>query len=523
MGRVFAVARGRRFCARAFSAALVAHCAAAGFVLEATPAAALGYYARPDGAEPQPRAERKAARRAKAAGQAREAKSAKPQAPAPQHPLFAVISLGGQHITIYNHNGVVERSAVSTGKPGHPTPEGFFTILGRERFHRSNLYSGAPMPFMQRVTWSGVAMHSGVVPGYPASHGCIRLPGGFAAKLWGLTRIGERVVIVPQDVTPSEISHPALPTPKMRAPAEIEARSVSSGWQEASVAGASPALVDPHRYAKQLQAKTAVDAAEATKTAKESAAEVAPKQKEAARANVELKAAEAAANLAKTKAEAAAKALDSATPERREAAEAAKTVADATLVEATTRLEAAKTSAAAKSAEAAEATRRIKETAEAATAAVKADKDARLRTEPMSILVSKKDKRIYVRQGLTPIFDAPATIRDPEKPLGSHLYIATAPEGDGALKWSVLSLPVRGLAEPRANRKRKGQVEDIATAAHAHGVSSPAEALDRIEIDDGVRDRIAERLWLGGSMIVSDQPPSNETSSAGTDLTVKLR
>ena len=98
-------------------------------------------------------------------------------------PLFAILSLSEQHISIYNGAGLVARSKVSTGMPGHRTPTGIFSIIGRERWHHSNIYSGAPMPYMQRITWSGVALHLGVVPGYPASHGCIRLPSGFAERL----------------------------------------------------------------------------------------------------------------------------------------------------------------------------------------------------------------------------------------------------------------------------------------------------------------------------------------------------
>ena len=94
----------------------------------------------------------------------------------PTGPLFAILSISNQHISVYNSGGLVTRSKVSTGMSGHRTPMGIFSIIGRERYHSSNIYSGAPMPFMQRITWSGVAMHLGVVPGYPASHGCIRLP-----------------------------------------------------------------------------------------------------------------------------------------------------------------------------------------------------------------------------------------------------------------------------------------------------------------------------------------------------------
>ena len=130
-------------------------------------------------------------------------------------PLFVVVSLNDEHIRVYDDHGLVTSSIISTGVPGHPTPKGVFTILGRERFHASNLYSGAPMPYMQRVTWSGVAMHVGVVTGHPASHGCIRLPAAFAVKLWGMTKIGERVVITPSDVEPEGFSSPLLPVAKM--------------------------------------------------------------------------------------------------------------------------------------------------------------------------------------------------------------------------------------------------------------------------------------------------------------------
>ena len=159
-----------------------------------------------------------------------------------ERPLFAVISIADQHVSIYNNQGLVARSAISTGMPGHPTPKGVFTIIGRERYHRSNIYSDAPMPFMQRITWSGIAMHLGVVPGHPASHGCIRLPAEFAAKLWGLTRLGERVVISPQEVTPIEFTHPMLPAPKMRVARSSGSRLAASGsrlWSAASDQSAS--------------------------------------------------------------------------------------------------------------------------------------------------------------------------------------------------------------------------------------------------------------------------------------------
>src|SRR5262249_44706135 len=155
----------------------------------------------------------------------------------PTGPLFAILSLSDQHISVYNSRGFVTRSKVSTGMPGHRTPIGIFTIIGRERYHSSNIYSGAPMPFMQRITWSGVAMHLGVVPGYPASHGCIRLPVGSAQRLWGLTKIGERVVIAPHEIAPSEFAHPRLPVPKMRPSPIPLAENVLAKATEVAAAG----------------------------------------------------------------------------------------------------------------------------------------------------------------------------------------------------------------------------------------------------------------------------------------------
>ena len=87
---------------------------------------------------------------------------------------------------------------------------GVFSIIQKHKLHHSNIYSGAPMPFMQRITWSGVAMHAGVLPGYPASHGCIRMPMAFAARMWNWTKMGARVVVTPGEITPASFSHPLL-------------------------------------------------------------------------------------------------------------------------------------------------------------------------------------------------------------------------------------------------------------------------------------------------------------------------
>jgi len=113
----------------------------------------------------------------------------------PPGPLHLIISIRKQQMTLYAGGQPVAHSQVSTGVPGHPTPQGVFSVLEKQIYHESNLYSSAPMPYMQRITWSGVAMHQGIVPGRPASHGCIRLPAAFAKRLWGITKVGARVII----------------------------------------------------------------------------------------------------------------------------------------------------------------------------------------------------------------------------------------------------------------------------------------------------------------------------------------
>lgn len=116
-------------------------------------------------------------------------------------PTVVVVSLPEQRLHVYRGGQRVGVSTVSTGKPGNETPTGVFPILQKKRAHRSNLYDDAPMPYMQRLTWDGVALHAGQIPGYPASHGCIRLPHAFAAKLFTLTERDNTLVVVADDIT----------------------------------------------------------------------------------------------------------------------------------------------------------------------------------------------------------------------------------------------------------------------------------------------------------------------------------
>src|SRR5207342_2775141 len=144
----------------------------------------------------------------------------------PAGPLIIVVSIGSQHVTVYDNGTPIATGPVSTGMPGHPTPMGVFSVIQKDRYHHSNIYSGAPMPFMQRITWSGVAIHEGVLPGHPASHGCIRTSHDFAQKLWPLTKLGVRFIVARSEIVPIDFEHPKLFVPKEKPP---EARIAMNG------------------------------------------------------------------------------------------------------------------------------------------------------------------------------------------------------------------------------------------------------------------------------------------------------
>jgi lipoprotein-anchoring transpeptidase ErfK/SrfK len=210
-GRGAAIATGRLW--------RIAALTAAGAIGAASNAEAALYYwsdsepglSRPDPAtSPQrPKARRHVAKKTETP----ERESAKPQGP-----VIISISIDQQKLRIYDANGLFAESPVSTGMRGHPTPTGVFSVIQKDRLHHSNIYSGAPMPFMQRITWSGIAIHAGVLPGYPASHGCIRMPMAFAMKMWNWTKMGARVVVTPGEISPASFSHPLLAAVKVTPP-----------------------------------------------------------------------------------------------------------------------------------------------------------------------------------------------------------------------------------------------------------------------------------------------------------------
>jgi L,D-transpeptidase catalytic domain len=149
-----------------------------------------------------------------------------------------MVSLQQQRLTVFSAGTPVASSSVSTGQSGFDTPAGIYSILQKNRYHESNIYSGAPMPYMQRITWSGIALHEGQLPGYPASHGCIRLPGAFASSLFGMTNVGARVIVSQSPLTPRAFEHDKLfkPLPSA-APVTVAQLGNWGAAQQAASAG----------------------------------------------------------------------------------------------------------------------------------------------------------------------------------------------------------------------------------------------------------------------------------------------
>jgi len=128
-------------------------------------------------------------------------------------PVVMVVSITEQRAYVYRNGILIGATTVSTGRPGHATPTGVFTVLQKQKEHRSTIYDGAPMPYMERLTWGGVALHAGGLPGYPESHGCIHLPSEFAQRLFEISPNGMTVVIGTEATEPERVAHPGYLAP----------------------------------------------------------------------------------------------------------------------------------------------------------------------------------------------------------------------------------------------------------------------------------------------------------------------
>ncbi len=343
----------------------------------------------------------------------------KPQqlAKTPAGPVVVIVSIGAQKLWIYDKDGLVETTHVSTGTGGYPTPMGVFAIIEKSPRHFSNIYGGAPMPYMQRLTMSGVALHQGVVTGRPASHGCVRLPPAFAPQLFQMTKLGSRVVVMYGETKPEDIEHPTLFVHKPVAVVKPED------------------IADPSARAKALAADLTKDYEKAVMRAR----------------------------------------IGSITAWRRD----------------------------------------------------------ELQKLPVSVFVSKAEGRVFVRHGFSPLFDAPAIVKDTDKRIGTHVFTALEQKGDdGVMRWSVVTAkndgaPAEAFPQPRQRLSRRGMPvagpEAIVTSAISGPTSTAAEALDRIELSEDVRTRVNGMLSPGATLIVSDEGLSHEMRVSGTDFVVLTR
>jgi hypothetical protein len=382
-------------------------------------------------------------------------------------PIMAIVSIKSQQVTFYDADGWILRAPVSTGIKGRETPAGIFAVVDKEIDHRSNMYDDAWMPHMQRVTWNGVALHGGPLPGYAASHGCVRMPFGFAEKLYDKTWIGMRVIISPNDAAPVPFSHPSLFMPKADAIAAAPQRAESLAREAAE---AAKAVVPAKKAASAAARETASLAAALRKL-----------RSLKARTDAELASADKAIASAKTD-QAKVQAEEWRQKAASRAEEAGKQL-DIATADAKSKPDAAAAKDAVKAAEARKA------------ATAKAALDAKLALGPVSIYISRATQKLYVRRNTHKpwpdggeVFDSsievPVTIRNPDKRIGTHVFTAMA-RNDAGLRWSAVT---------------------IDDGDDAKG------ALDRITIPQEVLDRIAPTAMPRSSIIISDEPLSKETN-----------
>jgi L,D-transpeptidase-like protein len=442
--------------------------------------------------------------------------------------VMAIISLSQQRVTIYDGDGQIMQSPVSTGQTGYETPAGIFSVLERKVEHYSNLYDDASMPFMQRLTWSGIALHAGVLPGRPASHGCIRMPIAFAERVFERTRLGMRVIIVRDDISPTDFRHPALfkPLPNEAGQPTTGNQSTAVDKVSARLAGVSPAALaapaGPRRGASAIAAAKAEAAARAAAKADEARSAARSATIEAARATRAIRRAEGAqskAELQLRRAEQIAAGADGA-GEAAERAQRARASSKAALEEVQAQLERVRADLQPKVELAQQLRQQAKEAYEASAAAQDEAKEAARKASPITVFISRATQRLYVRQSREQVLEAAVSIADPDKPLGTYIFTALGyADGEADLRWSVVSM-YRSAHEARPAPGDK-RIEHRHTGAAPADLAGARRALDRIDIPKEASERIAEIAGPGASLIVSDEPASRETGQA-TDFIVVM-
>ncbi|HEV7306214.1 L,D-transpeptidase family protein [Ensifer sp.] len=372
-------------------------------------------------------------------------------------PLQIIVSKDQQSLVVYDGDAVIATSPVSTGKAGHTTPSGIFSILEKRRHHKSNIYSNAPMPFMQRLTWSGIALHgSNHVPDYPASHGCVRLPSAFAASLFKMTDRGVHVLISDRQMTPVEVKSALLFRP---APIEIE--------PPLSDVPLRPAISQAADGPVEVAMRQPDGATGATRSMEE------PIRILITRSDLRDDMREVQASL---------EVLGYA-PGTVDGHSGPATVAALRAFQASEGLES----------------------------------DGKLTLELTDRLLRKAGRtppqngKLLVRQGFKPLFEAGLTIDNPDEALGTHFLQFRHNEEAGAEgKWFGVTLENH---LPSSTKKRLG----ISTEADPFAYNGIQRTLARLTIADDVRKQVEQLLSEGSSLSIADTDSGLETGP-GTDF-----
>ncbi|MDP9760383.1 MULTISPECIES: L,D-transpeptidase family protein [Agrobacterium] len=375
--------------------------------------------------------------------------------------LQIVVSKSDQSLALYENGEIVATSKVSTGKAGHETPSGIFSILEKRKYHESNIYSAAPMPFMQRLTWSGIALHEGKVPNYPASHGCVRLPSKFAQSLFGETRYGVHVIITDRPVSLRSVQHSALFEPRDDA---------DDGKLLLSDVELRPATFDAALGTVEVAVNEKTQAIKPMAKGKEPS----PLRILITRRGEREKVMDIQAVLTRLGFDAGAP--DGYTGEMTISA-----------VNAFKRWKGLKT------------TGPLLTDDFVAALYASAGED------------HPPNGQIMVRQDFKPLFEAAIDIKDPEVALGTHFFEAVAVNrAAGTAEWNGVTLENH---LPAAARKRLG----ITVTEAPGGFDQLSAVLGRLEIPAEIRSRIEKELSTGSSITVSDLSHQMETGM-GTDF-----
>jgi hypothetical protein len=495
-------------------------------------------------------------------------------------PLLVLVSIRKQRLRVFDNNGQITESRVSSGKPGFDTPTGVFSILEKHVVHSSNIYEGASMPFMQRITWSGIALHAGIVPGYRASHGCVRLPINFSKQLFDITKVGNRVVVSQDEAEPVAFEHPALfkplpaEVPQSTGSLAIEDRKLAVNDKDPSKSDEvqrlmtlpdapvepegprrprSRAEADKMTNGRILELQAAMAEAETQRTEAGHRAKVAMRGAE--EAALRLKAERAVVDRFRVAAETAEKSRTEAiqayetymeapenfaTNANAQLAEDRETELENRILDLTIETDTARSefkrreselpdvnaiTAAAEAERAAaldDAKTAVARLRSLETALINAKKDITRQNRILAVFISLKAQRIYIRQGFEPVIEAPISISGSPGKIGSHVFTAMdyAPGGND-LMWKLVTAQAPQGAfedEDTSRRKRRDERASISNPS----LRAVRTALDAIHVPDDIRQTISERIRPGASLIISDRELSGETGD-GTEFVLLTR